>query len=255
MQTYLSNLGVKGAEHIIVGQPEFFWKLNDIIKRRSLTDLKIYLTWQVISSYAPRLGKEAQEESFDFFGRKLNGQEKQEPQHKRSVRLVSGVLGDALGSLYVSKHFTQETREKVLLLVDDIMGVFRERLQKVPWMDDQTRKMAIEKLDGFKVNIGHPDKFRDYSGLIIKSDDYVGNIRRYCEFEMQKQLSRIGKPVDRSEWHTSAPTVNAFYSPTKNEITFPAGILQPPFFDPDIDDAVNYGAIGAVIGHEITHGF
>ena len=189
------------------------------------------------------------------FGRKLNGQEKQEPQHKRSVRLVSSVLGDALGSLYVSKHFTQETREKVLLLVDDIMGVFRERLQKVPWMDDQTRKMAIEKLDGFKVNIGHPDKFRDYYGLIIKPDDYVGNIRRYCEFEMQKQLSRIGKPVDRSEWHTSAPTVNAFYSPTKNEITFPAGILQPPFFDPDMDDAVNYGAMGAVIGHEITHGF
>ena len=255
LQTYLSDLGVSGAEHIIVGQPEFFWKLNSIIKRRSLRDLKIYLAWQVISSYAPRLNKEAQEESFDFFGRKLNGQEKQEQLHKRSVRLVGSVLGDALGSLYVSRHFTQETRAKVLLLVDDIMGVFRERLQKVPWMDDETRKRALEKLDGFKVNIGHPDKFRDYSGLIIRHDDYVGNIRRYCEFEMQRQLSRIGRPVNRDEWHTSAPTVNAFYSPTKNEITFPAGILQPPFFDPDLDDAVNYGAIGAVIGHEITHGF
>lgn len=255
LSRYLRDLGVTGAQHVVVSQPEFFEKLNELIKSRTVEDLKIYLTWHVISSYAPMLHKEAREKSFDFFGKKLNGQEMQEPQWKRSIRLVDNVLGDALGSLYVSKHFTQETRSKVLYMVNDIMEVFRERLQKITWMDEQTRKKALEKLDAFGVNIGYPEKFRDYSGLLIKPDDYVGNMRRYREFETKRQVSRVAKPLDRSEWFTTPPTVNAYYSPTKNEITFPAGILQPPFFDPDLDDAVNYGAIGAVIGHEITHGF
>lgn len=164
-------------------------------------------------------------------------------------------MGEALGKLYVERYFPPEAKRRVALMIEDIRDVFRKRLAGLPWMTEATRKQALAKFEKFTVKIGHPDKFRDYSSVLVDPKDYAGNVRKASEFEMKRQATRVGKSVDRSEWFMSPPTINAYFSDTENEIVFPAGILQPPFFDVTLDDAVNYGGIGTVIAHEITHGY
>lgn len=252
---YLSSIGVGGVDYIVIGQPEFFNQIEEMLEKRSVDDLKVYLMWHILKSFSPLLHKEVYDEWFDMFGRKLRGQQQTEPRWKRAIDVIDSQVGEALGKLYVESHFDSGTREKALALVGNVISAFRERLEKVSWMSDETRVKALEKLDKMHTKIGYPDKFRDYSSILIRRDDYAGNVRRSAEFESKRQASRVGKPVDPTEWYMTPPTVDAYYSPERNEIVFPAGIFQPSFFDPEMDDAVNYGAIGAVMGHEITHGF
>jgi putative endopeptidase len=239
----------------IVGQPEFFEALNGLLQERPLSDLKVYLRWHVLHGSAPYLSRAVEDENFAFFGKVLSGQEEQEPRWKRAAQTIDRSIGEALGQLYVEKYFPPAAKAKVNQLVDDLRAVFREHLEKVEWMTDATRAQALAKFTRFTQKIGYPDKFRDYSSVEIRPDDYLGNVRRAAAFESHRELVRIGKPVDKTEWHMTPETVNAYFNPLQNEIVFPAGILQPPFFDPNADDAVNYGGIGVVIGHEITHGY
>jgi len=201
------------------------------------------------------LTESAEAANFDFFHRTLLGQLDPEPQWKRSAIVVDHLMGEALGELYVADHFPPAARARMTELVQDLRAVFQDRLTQLPWMSETTRQRALAKFARFTAKIGHPETFRDYSALVIQRDDFYGNIRRARSFEIRRNAVRVGGPVDRTEWDMTPPTVNAYFSPVKNEIVFPAGILQPPFFDVAMDDAVNYGGIGAVIGHEITHGY
>ena len=252
---YISVLGVRGVSYVIVRQPEFFDYLESMFSEADVEEMRVYLYWHLLAGYAPFLHDEIYSESFDFFGRKLRGQEQPELRWKRVLRQIDAQIGEALGQMYVERQFDEIAHSKSLDLVNDLISVFRAKLKKADWMTENTIARAIEKLDAIRVKIGYPDKFRDYSELRIESSDYLGNVRRSEKFEIKRQVTRVGKAVDRSEWEMTPSTVNAYYSPERNEIVFPAGILQPPFFDSSMDDAVNYGAIGAVIGHEITHGF
>ncbi len=252
---HLKGLQVPGIEFTVIGQPEYFEFLSGFIAERSLDDLKLYLKWQVLHSASPFLFSEIEQENFDMFGRKLMGQKYQEPRWKKAVGIIDDSIGELLGEKFVEKYFTKEARERMAIMVDDIKSVFLERLRKISWMGEKTRERAIRKFERFRTKIGHPDKFRDYNGLKIEPDDLLGNIIRSQEFEIRRQMLRCGGNVDRNEWLMTPPTVNAYFSPNDNEIVFPAGILQPPFFDLNADDAINYGAIGAVISHEITHGY
>ena len=255
LPAYLDGIDAKTASYVVVGQPEFFDSLTNMIKKRELDEWRAYLRWQVLSSFAPYLHRKVELEDFNFFHRKLLGQKEQEPRWKRALRVVDDMIGEALGKLYVKECFPEEAHRRASVLVDDLRHVFEKRLASLPWMTEATRQLALAKFKVFRVKIGHPEKFRDYSGLTVRRDDLVGNVRRARGFEFKRQVSRIGGPVDLGEWQMTPPTVNAYFDETMNEIVFPAGILQPPFFDPALDDAVNYGAIGVVIGHEITHGF
>ena len=241
--------------YTIVGQPEFFDAVNKLVQGHPLADWKVYLRWHLLHSSAPFLPHVFEDENFAFFGKVLSGQEQQEPRWKRSAHVIDGSIGEALGQLYVEKYFPPEAKARMNELVENLKGVFHDRLTKVDWMTDATRTKALEKFARFTQKIGHPDKFRDYSSIDIRRDDYLGNIRRAEAFETHREMVRLGKPVDKSEWDMTPETVNAYFNPLQNEIVFPAGILQPPFFDITKDDAVNYGAIGAVIGHEMTHGY
>ena len=253
--SYLEGVGVSEVSYVVVGQPEFFDSLTNLVKRRELDDWKSYLHWQILDAFAPFLHRKVELEDFDFSQRKLQGQAKQEPRWKRAVKMIDGMIGEALGKLYVREHFPEEARRRASVLVDDLRQVFSERLATLPWMTETTRKAALAKFEVFTVKIGHPAKFRDYSSLEIRPDDFVGNVRRSRAFEVRRETKRVGSPVDKTEWFMTPATVNAYFEETANEIVFPAGILQPSFFDPEMDDAVNYGAIGVVIGHEITHGY
>jgi putative endopeptidase len=239
----------------IVGQPEFFDSVDTLLRARPLAEWKTYLRWHLLHASAPYLHKEVENEDFAFFGKVLSGQEEQEPRWKRSAKVIDHSIGEALGELYVARYFPAEAKARMTELVANLKAVFRDRLQKVDWMTNATRTKALAKFARFTQKIGHPDKFRDYLSVEIRRDDYLGNVRRAEVFDTHRQLVRLGKPVDRSEWHMTPETVNAYFNPLQNEIVFPAGILQPPFFDLSLDDAVNYGGIGAVIGHEITHGY
>ena len=196
-----------------------------------------------------------EQENFAFFGKTLSGQPEPEPRWKRAAHVIDGCLGEALGQLYVEKYFPSEARSRMLELVENLRAVYRDRLAAVPWMSETTRAKALTKFDRFTAKIGHPDKFRDYSSVDFRLDDYLGNVRRAAQFESRREIVRVGYAVDRNEWHMTPETVNAYFNSSMNEIVFPAGILQPPFFDLTLDDAVNYGAIGVVIGHEMTHGY
>ncbi len=240
---------------LVVGQPEFFAGLSQTLKARPLADWKVYLRWHVVSGAAPYLHRAAEQESFAFYGTSLRGQPEQEPRWQRAAHVIDGGIGEALGKLYVDKYFPPAAKARMNDLVDNLKEVFRGRLQKLEWMSESTRAKALAKLDRFTQKIGHPDTFRDYSNVVIRRDDYLGNVQRAAVFESRRELARIGKTVDRAEWHMTPQTVNAYFNPLQNEIVFPAGILQPPFFDLEADDAVNYGAIGVVIGHEMTHGY
>ncbi|HWD91623.1 MAG TPA: M13 family metallopeptidase [Verrucomicrobiae bacterium] len=239
----------------IVGQPEFFDAVNKLLQDRPLADWKAYLRWHLLHASAPYLQQAVEEENFAFFGKVLSGQEQQEPRWKRAAHVIDGSIGEALGQLYVEKYFPPEAKARMNDLVENLKAVFKDRLEKLDWMTDATRAKALEKFARFTQKIGYPDKFRDYSSVQIRRDDYLGNVRRAEAFESHRELVRLGKPVDKTEWGMTPETVNAYFNPLQNEIVFPAGILQPPFFDISMDDAVNYGAIGVVIGHEMTHGY
>jgi len=252
---YLRAMGVSSVSYAIVGQPEFFERLDALVGTGENEDWKAYLHWLSLHSAAPYLHSAVEKESFDFFQRKLTGQKEQQPRWKRALRVIDSSIGEALGKLYVEENFPEEAHRRADVLVDDLREVFRKRLEGIPWMSDRTRKLALAKFNRFRAKIGHPEKFRDYSAIRIDPHDFAGNISRSAEFEVHRQTDRVGRRVDRNEWLMTPPTVNAYFEETVNEIVFPAGILHPPYFDHTADDAVNYGAIGVIIGHEITHGY
>jgi putative endopeptidase len=255
LPAFLEASGISSLREVIIHQPEFFAALDTMAGGRPLDDWKAYLRWHVIHASAPYLNAAAENESFAFYGTALSGQLQQEPRWQRAARTIDAHIGEAMGQLYVEKCFPPEARARMNDLVENLKAVFRDHLQKVPWMSEETRAKAQEKFDRFTQKIGCPTKFRDYSSIKLLPDDLIGNVRRCAEYESKRQVARLGKKVDRAEWHMTPQTVNAYFNPEQNEIVFPAGILQPPFFDATMDDAVNYGAIGVVIGHEMTHGY
>ncbi|HEY6227930.1 MAG TPA: M13 family metallopeptidase, partial [Verrucomicrobiae bacterium] len=255
LRTFLKESGRPDLQEVVIRQTNFFAVLDKTLKERPLADLKTYLHWHVLRAASPYLHEAAEKENFKMYSTVLAGTSEQEPRWQRSGRVIDEKIGEALGKLFVDKHFPSEAKKRMNELVDNLRAVFKSRLEKVDWMTDETRKKAVAKFERFTPKIGYPDKFRDYSTVKLRADDYLGNVHRASEFEQKRNWARVGKAVDRSEWGMSPPTVNAYFNPVFNEIVFPAGILQPPFFDQDADDAVNYGAIGFVIGHEITHGF
>ena len=253
---YFSAMGIlDGIKTFNVAQPEYFAAVSDILAKEDINNLKAYFAWHEINSAASYLSDNFVNASFDFYGKLLSGREVNRPRWKRVTSTVDGAMGEALGHLYVDKYFPAEAKERMKTLVDNLMTALGQRIDMATWMSDQTKANAHEKLATILVKIGYPDKWRDYSGLEIKDDSYYANIVRSNEFDMAYYMSKINKPVDRDEWQMTPQTVNAYYNPTTNEICFPAAILQPPFFQFDADDAANYGAIGVVIGHELTHGF
>lgn len=252
---YFNDLGLTKPAYEIVGQPEFFTALNQLVQKHPLADWQVYLRWHLLHASAAYLSAAFEQENFNFYGKVLSGQPEQEPRWKRAAHVIDGSIGEALGQLYVEKYFPPAAKARMNALVENLRIVFRERLEKVPWMTDATRAKALAKFARFTHKIGYPDKFRDYSTVVIERDDFLGNVRRAEVFESRREIARVGSAVDRTEWGMTPETVNAYFNPSMNEIVFPAGILQPPFFDLTMDDAVNYGAIGVVIGHEITHGY
>jgi predicted metalloendopeptidase len=252
---YFQAVGSPKLTEINIGQPDFFKALDGMLASVPLADWKTYYRWQLIHRSAGLLSDPFVQEDFAFDGRILTGSKEIRPRWKRCSRSTDQQLGEALGQVYVQKYFPPEAKVRALELVHNLLAALRDDLQSLPWMSPATRKAAIEKLEAFTIKIGYPDTWRDYSALRIDRGSYARNVFRAAEFENARDLAKIGKPVDRGEWGMTPPTVNAYYNPQLNEIVFPAGILQPPLYDPNRDDAYNYGAIGAVIGHEITHGF
>jgi putative endopeptidase len=238
-----------------VAVPDFFKELNGVLDRRSVNDLKDYLTWHYVTASAGRLPKAFVDENFDFYGRTLSGTKELKPRWKRCVSATDAELGEALGRKFVEKTFGEQGKQRTLEMVHEIELQMANDIQSITWMGPDTKKQALVKLHAVANKIGYPDKWRDYSSVHVAPDDYFGNWYRANEFESKRQRDKIGKPVDRAEWGMTPPTVNAYYDPTQNNINFPAGILQPPFYSNQANDAVNYGAIGVVIGHELTHGF
>ena len=252
---YLSALGLKDVREIIVGQPEALAEAARLLDTLPAEQQALYLQWKLIDRAASFLGDDIVEQNFDFYGRTMSGAQEMQPRWKRAVSTVSGVLGEAVGQMYVEKYFPAAAKERMTALVKNLQTALGERISNLEWMGDETKAKALEKLAAFRVKIGYPDKWKDYSTLDIKADSYYANIERATIWASDENMAKAGKPVDRDEWHMTPQTVNAYYNPTTNEICFPAGILQPPFFDMQADDAFNYGAIGVVIGHEMTHGF
>ena len=252
---YFAENGAPKFTSLNVGNPDFFKSVNEQLNRVPLDDWKVYLRWKTINTYAPGLTKAFVEEDFNFNGKYMSGQKEMEPRWKRCVRSTDASLGMALGKLYVDRTFGAEGKERTLKMVRGIESAMRQGVDQLTWMSDATKKKAYEKLDAIVNNIGYPDTWRDYSSVVIKSDDYAGNVARAGAFEVHRQYKKIDQPTDRKDWGMTPPTVNAYYRPPMNDINFPAGILQPPFYGKLMDDAVNYGGIGVVIGHELTHGF
>jgi len=252
---YFKELQVAEPGDINVGQPEFFKAAGQVFASTPVEDWKIYLRWHLLHGTAGNLSKDFVEEDFNFFTKTLTGAQQIKPRWKRVVAKTDEELGESLGKLYVADHFPPEAKARALEMVNNLKEALADSIKSRDWMDDATKQEALKKLAAFTVKIGYPDKWRDYSLLKIDRGPYALNVLRGERFEKDRQLNKIGKPVDRTEWNMTPPTVNAYYNPNRNEIVFPAGILQPPFFDPKADDAVNYGGIGAVIGHEMTHGF
>jgi len=254
-EKYFAATGHAQFTETNVGQPDFFKTLDAQLTSTPLEDWKTYLRWQLLDTTAARLPERFVAEDFEFHGKLLRGAKEIQPRWKRCVTATDRNLGEALGQVYVEKYFPPEAKAKALEMVHNLIAALHEDLQTLPWMSPETRAQATAKLTAFGVKIGYPDKWRDYSALKIDRASYMQNELHGAAFEFQRQLNQVGKPVDRTEWGMTPPTVNAYNRSSMNEIVFPAGILQPPFYDPKADDAVNYGGMGAVIGHEITHGF
>jgi predicted metalloendopeptidase len=255
LATYFASSGSPKFNTLNVGNPEFFKQVNTQLDSVSLADWKTYLRWKAINSHAQVLTKAFVEEDFLFNGKYMSGQQEMEPRWKRCVRATDQNLGMALGQLYVDKTFGPEGKARTLKMVKAIENAMQQDIGQLAWMSDTTKKQAYAKLNAIVNNIGYPDQWRDYSSVVIKADDYAGNTERAGVFEVKRQYNKIDKPTDRKDWSMTPPTVNAYYRPPMNDINFPAGILQPPFYGKMMDDAVNYGGIGVVIGHELTHGF
>ncbi|HEY1332811.1 MAG TPA: M13 family metallopeptidase, partial [Myxococcaceae bacterium] len=254
-KTYLASAGVPGTKVLNVSQPRFFQGLDRELKRRPLADWKRYLRWQLANVSARYLSRPFVDEDFAFYGKYLTGSEQMPPRWKRCVRWVDRDLGEALGQVFVEKNFSPELKRKTLEMVLGIEHAMEEDLRTLDWMSPSTRTRAAEKLKAMANKIGYPDRWRDYSSIELARDDFRGNVTRAVQFETARLLAKIGKPVDRGEWDMTPQTVNAYYSPSMNEMNFPAGILQPPLYDPKMDDAPGYGNTGMTIGHELTHGF
>lgn len=252
---YLAASHSAKLESVVVGQPEFFQALEKALGAFTVEEWQAYLRWHLLVAASPLLHEAMVQESFAFFGTTLSGQPKLDARWKRSIRRVDSALGESLGQLYTARYFPPGTAEKAAEMVKNVEAVYRDRLAKVPWMTEATRQEATKKFSRFTAKIGAPAHPRDYSGIEIRRDDFYGNMERASVWESRREMARIGQPVDRTEWGMTAPTVNAYFNSSMNEIVFPAGILQPPFFDPEMDDAVNYGATAATIGHEMTHGY
>ena len=252
---FLNGIGVKGVTELSVSQVEPIKEVEKIINSLPVENQIAYMQWSLIDRAAGYLSDDLVAQNFDFYGKTLSGKQTNQPRWKRAVSTVNGVLGEAVGQMYVEKYFPAAAKERMVQLVKNLQTALGERIRNLEWMGDSTKIKAIEKLNSFYVKVGYPDKWRDYTGLNIEKDSYWANVKRATEFELDYMLSKAGKPVDRDEWGMTPQTVNAYYNPTTNEICFPAGILQYPFFDMNADDAFNYGAIGVVIGHEMTHGF
>ncbi|MGB7818745.1 MAG: M13-type metalloendopeptidase [Ornithinibacter sp.] len=254
---YLTALGAPATalDQVVVRQPDHLASIDAALAEEPVDSWRDWLAWHLVHAHAPYLSSAFVAENFDFYGRILSGVPEMRARWKRGVSLVEEALGEAVGQLYVERHFGPHAKQRMLELVDNLVEAFRRSLSAVPWMGEQTRAEALTKLGQFTPKIGYPDSWRDYSALEVVPGDLVGNVRRAVAFEIDRSFAKLGGPVDRSEWFMTPQTVNAYYNPGLNEIVFPAAILQPPFFDVDADDAANYGGIGAVIGHEVGHGF
>lgn len=254
-QAYFKSVGMNPPAEINVRMPDFIRNLSRMLAEVPVIEWKAYLKWNLIDNAAPYLSSAFVKQNFEFNNAFLSGQKVMQPRWKRVLNATSGGLGEAIGKLYVEKYFPPQAKERMLSLVENLRLSLGQRIKRLDWMSGPTKQLALEKLDAMRVKIGYPDKWIDYSALEISSSAYLQNIWNANNFEFKRDLDKIGKPVDKEEWGMTPQTVNAGYNPTQNEIMFPAGILQPPFFYLDADDAVNYGAIGVVIGHEMTHGF
>ena len=253
--SYFKQVGYPGLAEVNIYQPSFIIELSNMMKTVSVEDWKTFMRWQLINETAAYLGKDFVDQKFDFYYRTLSGQEKMEPRWKLVLDVTSNSLGESIGQLYVNKYFPPIAKQKMTDLIMNLKKSLKERIVNLSWMGPQTKQEALAKLEKMGVKVGYPDKWRDYSGLSVSPQSYVLNVLNSQAFEFRYSMDKVGKPVDPNEWGMTPQTVNAYYNPNKNEIVFPAGILQPPFFNLDADDAVNYGAIGMVIGHEMTHGF
>ena len=254
-KVYFETIGLPGIEELNVAQPEPIREVARIWNNSPLEAQKAYLQWKVIDAAAPYLGDEFVAEHFEFNGKVLSGVKEMKPRWKRAVATVDGAMGEAVGQMYVEKYFPAAAKERMMKLVENLQKALGERIKALDWMSEETKARALEKLAAIYVKVGYPDQWRDYSGLEVRNDSYWNNILRSNEFDFDYMLAKAGQPVDKKEWLMTPQTVNAYYNPTTNEICFTAGILQYPFFDMNADDAFNYGAIGVVIGHEMTHGF
>lgn len=252
---YLKSAGVPQVKSLIVMQPKYFKGLNALLSSVSIEDWKLYLQFHLVNDFAGGLSMPFIKKSFSFYGKTLSGVEEMKPLWRRTLATVNGTLGEQLGKLYVAKHFTDESKKKMNVLVDDLFVAYKHRIGQLDWMSPATKKKAIAKLSMMSRKIGYPKKWKSYKGLRITPDDYIGNLIRATAFEHKRAVKKLAGKVDRDEWFMYPQTVNAYNAPTMNDIAFPAAILQPPFFDPSADDALNYGSIGSVIGHEMTHGF
>jgi endothelin-converting enzyme/putative endopeptidase len=252
---YFAKVGMPSLSSLNVSSPNFFKALNDELAKESLADWKIYLRWHLVHADASHLSAPLLNENFAFYGKTLRGQQELQPRWKRCTQAVDGYLGEALGQAYVAKYFSPDAKKQALKIVKEIQAAMEQDINGLPWMSTATKQQALAKLHGMANKIGYPDKWRDYSKLEIVRGDELGNVERSRKFEFDRQLAKIGKPVDRGEWGMTPPTVNAYYDPQMNDINFPAGVLQPPAFDPNSDAAPNYGDTGGTVGHELTHGF
>ena len=257
--TYFQNVGIGKVDSLVVSQPKYLQTVETILKDNQVEDWKAYMRWTALRGSSGLLSTEIENANFDFYGKTLTGAVKQRPAEERALATVNGRLGEALGKLYVAKKFPPEAKAKAQAMIANVMLAFDNRINNLPWMTKATKENAKIKLNKFRVKIGYPDKWKDYSELQVKSPEqggtYFDNSRMYAKWSHKQNMAKLGKPVDKEEWGMSPQTVNAYFSPTNNEIVFPAAILQPPFYDYKADEAVNYGGIGAVIGHEISHGF
>ena len=253
--TYLKTVGVGGVDAFNITEPKFYQELEKQLQSNSLDDIKVYLRWHVVTANAPYLSSAFVKENFDFYSHTLRGLEQLPPRWKRCVRLTDRELGEALGQEFVRRTFGDDTKKNALQMTRQIEQAMHDDIDQLTWMGPETKKQALEKLHGVVNKIGYPDKWRDYGSVVVRRDDFLGNVQRSVAFESHRQLNKIGKPLDRGEWGMTPPTVNAYYNGQMNDINFPAGVLQPPLYDPKLDDAPNYGNTGGTIGHELTHGF
>ena len=252
---YFATLGIKTPERVIVNQPKFYEGLNNLIDAVSITDWKVYLKWRLLSTAAPYLSSKFVNEDFRFNGTVLSGTNEMKPYYKRVRSTTDALIGEALGQLYVNKYFNADSKKRVNTMIDNLVSAYRERIDSRDWMSSETKKQAHLKLDKLIRKIGFPDTWINYAPLTITRESYWKNVSNANKFDYARMIAKIGKPVDRMEWGMTPPTVNAYYNPSSNEIAFPAGIMQAPLFDPEADDAYNYGVMGSIIGHELTHGF